>query len=303
MVWAEGQTCRVLRFFPTYLILGGLSAELNCARWFGSGCAIVFVIELNFPLLFPSMQVLIQMDRATQRLEPWKIAVIVVVVIAGLALIIGLLTFYLCHGKHTTFLLSQDFWNMLCFTWYCGLTWWFRYKIHPGIESTWEDVLDCTWVLNWLENLQEWLKYHLLEIGILVFIVHLFVSCFTVVPALVSVVNQRPAGFCGSHGGVSRAQAMQSKLDLEQSLSLLFVNSALWSPSLLVTREPNFPLACWVDANSSEAPASVSEGTYVTWCVPRCAHLRLMWRWSPEKYCSGCNIRLLGTVLKVEMNP
>lgn len=174
MVWAEGQTCRVLRFFPTYLILGGLSAELNCARWFGSGCAIVFVIELNFPLLFPSMQVLIQMDRATQRLEPWKIAVIVVVVIAGLALIIGLLTFYLCHGKHTTFLLSQDFWNMLCFTWYCGLTWWFRYKIHPGIESTWEDVLDCTWVLNWLENLQEWLKYHLLEIGILVLSIYLF---------------------------------------------------------------------------------------------------------------------------------
>lgn len=68
------------------------------------------------------MQILIQMDRATQRLEPWKIAVIVVAVIAGLALIIGLLTFYLCHGKHTTFLLSQDFWNLLCFTWYCGLT-------------------------------------------------------------------------------------------------------------------------------------------------------------------------------------
>ncbi|XP_064917713.1 transmembrane protease serine 11E isoform X1 [Columba livia] len=50
-------------------------------------------------LLADLSEVLIQMDRATQRLEPWKIAVIVVVVIAGLALIIGLLTFYLCHDQ------------------------------------------------------------------------------------------------------------------------------------------------------------------------------------------------------------
>ncbi|NXP92269.1 TM11E protease, partial [Passerina amoena] len=40
-----------------------------------------------------------QMDRAVRRLEPWKIAVIVVSVIVALALIIGLITFLLCHDK------------------------------------------------------------------------------------------------------------------------------------------------------------------------------------------------------------
>ncbi|XP_072784607.1 transmembrane protease serine 11E isoform X2 [Taeniopygia guttata] len=39
------------------------------------------------------------MDRAGRRLEPWKIAVIVVAVIVGLALIIGLITFLLCHDQ------------------------------------------------------------------------------------------------------------------------------------------------------------------------------------------------------------
>ncbi|XP_057232733.1 transmembrane protease serine 11E-like isoform X2 [Malurus melanocephalus] len=39
------------------------------------------------------------MDRAVRRLEPWKIAVIVVSVIVGLALIIGLITFLLCHDQ------------------------------------------------------------------------------------------------------------------------------------------------------------------------------------------------------------
>ncbi|GAB0189015.1 transmembrane protease serine 11E-like [Grus japonensis] len=41
----------------------------------------------------------IQMDRATKRIEPWKIAIIVVSVIVGLALIIGLITFLLCHDQ------------------------------------------------------------------------------------------------------------------------------------------------------------------------------------------------------------
>ncbi|KAF2980835.1 hypothetical protein EK904_011120 [Melospiza melodia maxima] len=41
----------------------------------------------------------IQMDRAVRRLEPWKIAVIVVSVIVALALIIGLITFLLCHDQ------------------------------------------------------------------------------------------------------------------------------------------------------------------------------------------------------------
>ncbi|NXV61915.1 TM11E protease, partial [Molothrus ater] len=40
-----------------------------------------------------------QMDRAVRRLEPWKIAVIVVSVIVALALIIGLITFLLCHDQ------------------------------------------------------------------------------------------------------------------------------------------------------------------------------------------------------------
>ncbi|NWY94740.1 TM11C protease, partial [Loxia curvirostra] len=44
-------------------------------------------------------EVMIQMDRAVRRLEPWKIAVIVVSVIVGLALIIGLITFLLCHDQ------------------------------------------------------------------------------------------------------------------------------------------------------------------------------------------------------------
>ncbi|NXL47315.1 TM11E protease, partial [Podilymbus podiceps] len=44
-------------------------------------------------------QILIQMDRATKRMEPWKIAVIVVSVIVGLALVIGLITFFLCRDQ------------------------------------------------------------------------------------------------------------------------------------------------------------------------------------------------------------
>ncbi|NWY37216.1 TM11E protease, partial [Sylvia atricapilla] len=44
-------------------------------------------------------EVMIQMDRAVKRIEPWKIAVIVVSVIVGLALIIGLITFLLCHDQ------------------------------------------------------------------------------------------------------------------------------------------------------------------------------------------------------------
>ncbi|NXE59156.1 TM11E protease, partial [Calcarius ornatus] len=40
-----------------------------------------------------------QMDRAVRRLEPWKIAVIVVSVIVALALIIGLITLLLCHDQ------------------------------------------------------------------------------------------------------------------------------------------------------------------------------------------------------------
>ncbi|NXJ94879.1 TM11E protease, partial [Corythaixoides concolor] len=45
-------------------------------------------------------QIVIQMDRPTRRMEPWKIAVIVVSVIVGLALIIGLLTFFLCNDQN-----------------------------------------------------------------------------------------------------------------------------------------------------------------------------------------------------------
>ncbi|KAM4780654.1 transmembrane protease serine 11B-like protein isoform 2-T2 [Cyanocitta cristata] len=44
-------------------------------------------------------EAVIQMDRAIRRMEPWKIAVIVVSVIVGLALIIGLITFLLCHDQ------------------------------------------------------------------------------------------------------------------------------------------------------------------------------------------------------------
>ncbi|NXD77408.1 TM11E protease, partial [Halcyon senegalensis] len=44
-------------------------------------------------------QIVPPMDRATKRIEPWKIAVIVVAVIVGLALIIGLITFFLCHDQ------------------------------------------------------------------------------------------------------------------------------------------------------------------------------------------------------------
>ncbi|XP_061849383.1 transmembrane protease serine 11E [Colius striatus] len=39
------------------------------------------------------------MDRGTQRIEPWKIAIIVVLVIVSLALIIGLITFFVCHDQ------------------------------------------------------------------------------------------------------------------------------------------------------------------------------------------------------------
>ncbi|NXT32239.1 TM11E protease, partial [Pelecanoides urinatrix] len=44
-------------------------------------------------------QIVIQMDRAMRRIEPWKIAVIVVSVIVGLAIIIGLITFFVCHDQ------------------------------------------------------------------------------------------------------------------------------------------------------------------------------------------------------------
>ncbi|XP_032916366.1 transmembrane protease serine 11E-like [Catharus ustulatus] len=44
-------------------------------------------------------EAVILMDRAIRRIDPWKIAVIVVSVIVGLALIIGLITFLLCHDQ------------------------------------------------------------------------------------------------------------------------------------------------------------------------------------------------------------
>ncbi|NWU53619.1 TM11E protease, partial [Dromas ardeola] len=44
-------------------------------------------------------EIVIQMDRATKRMEPWKIAVITVSVIVGLALVIGLITYFLCHDQ------------------------------------------------------------------------------------------------------------------------------------------------------------------------------------------------------------
>ncbi|NWU69640.1 TM11E protease, partial [Pterocles burchelli] len=44
-------------------------------------------------------QILIHMGRGTNQLEPWKIAVIVVAVIVGLAFIIGLIAFFLCNEQ------------------------------------------------------------------------------------------------------------------------------------------------------------------------------------------------------------
>ncbi|KAJ7398935.1 transmembrane protease, serine 11E [Pitangus sulphuratus] len=52
------------------------------------------------------MQILIPMDRAKRRLEPWKIAVIVVSVIVGLALIIGLIIFFVCNDQDRYYNLS-----------------------------------------------------------------------------------------------------------------------------------------------------------------------------------------------------
>ncbi|NWR65353.1 TM11E protease, partial [Bucorvus abyssinicus] len=60
-------------------------------------------------------QIVIQMDRAMKRMEPWKTAVIVVSVIVGLALIIGLITFFLCHDQdryyNATFLITNVKYN------------------------------------------------------------------------------------------------------------------------------------------------------------------------------------------------
>ncbi|XP_064273360.1 transmembrane protease serine 11E isoform X2 [Passer domesticus] len=56
-------------------------------------------MEQDVPSTGISVKAVIQMDRGVRRLEPWKIAVIVVSVIVGLALIIGLITFLLCHDQ------------------------------------------------------------------------------------------------------------------------------------------------------------------------------------------------------------
>ncbi|NWI66636.1 TM11E protease, partial [Todus mexicanus] len=84
-------------------------AELSCPRRdLTQDVQDVFAI---FSVLFSSLQVVIQMDRATKRLEPWKIAAIVVSVIVGLALIIGLITFLVCHDQdryyNATFLITN----------------------------------------------------------------------------------------------------------------------------------------------------------------------------------------------------
>ncbi|XP_066041096.1 transmembrane protease serine 11E-like [Chamaea fasciata] len=55
--------------------------------------------EKSFLLSQWYSEAVIQMDRAIRRIEPWKIAVIVVSVIVGLALIIGLITFLLCDDQ------------------------------------------------------------------------------------------------------------------------------------------------------------------------------------------------------------
>ncbi|XP_062476626.1 transmembrane protease serine 11E [Pezoporus occidentalis] len=56
-------------------------------------------------------KVVIQMDRAAKRMEPWKMAVIVVSVILVLALIIGLTTYFLCRDQdryyNATFLVTN----------------------------------------------------------------------------------------------------------------------------------------------------------------------------------------------------
>lgn len=66
---------------------------------FRSGCVNVFLTELNLSMFSSPMQILSQMDTAVKRMEPWKIAVIVVSVIVGLAIVIGLITYFLCHCK------------------------------------------------------------------------------------------------------------------------------------------------------------------------------------------------------------
>jgi len=55
------------------------------------------------------------MDRASNRIEPWKIAVIVVSVVVGLALIIGLIAYFLCYGKCTTFFVVRSLWESVVF--------------------------------------------------------------------------------------------------------------------------------------------------------------------------------------------
>jgi len=59
----------------------------------------VFLTELNFYIFSFPMQILTQMDSGGRNVKPWKTAVIVVSVIIGLALIIGLITYFLCHCK------------------------------------------------------------------------------------------------------------------------------------------------------------------------------------------------------------
>ncbi|XP_047929539.2 transmembrane protease serine 11E isoform X1 [Anser cygnoides] len=45
-------------------------------------------------------EILTRMDTAVKRMEPWKIAVIVVSAITGLAIVIGLITYFLCHYQN-----------------------------------------------------------------------------------------------------------------------------------------------------------------------------------------------------------
>lgn len=59
----------------------------------------MFLTELNFYIFSFPMQILTQMDSGGRNVKPWKTAVIVVSVIIGLALTIGLITYFLCHCK------------------------------------------------------------------------------------------------------------------------------------------------------------------------------------------------------------
>ncbi|OXB84773.1 UNVERIFIED_CONTAM: hypothetical protein H355_015895 [Colinus virginianus] len=89
----------------------GVMKEVYCYCFRGGIMLLVNVLQSQLLTAIVYEMIFTQMDSGGRNVQPWKIAVIIVSVIIGLALIIGLVTYFLCHYQDryysATFLITN----------------------------------------------------------------------------------------------------------------------------------------------------------------------------------------------------